>query len=144
MKLLASKKTSFKSISKSCVDYKDWAESLPFKLTDKQIEAIEDIKSDLSNIIDFIDQLNTVDTEGVELEFTDDGVKRIAEIASSVNEKSENIGARRLHTVMERLLDEISYDAPDKSGSKVTIDAAYVDNSLGELVKDEDLSRYIL
>ena len=85
-----------------------------------------------------------METEGVELEFTDDGVKRIAEIASSVNEKSENIGARRLHTVMERLLDEISYDAPDKSGSKVTIDAAYVDNSLGELVKDEDLSRYIL
>ena len=83
-------------------------------------------------------------TEGVELEFTEDGVKRIAEIASDVNDKSENIGARRLHTVMERLLDEISYEAPDKSGSKVTIDAAYVDNSLGELVKDEDLSRYIL
>ena len=85
-----------------------------------------------------------MDTEGVELEFTDDGVKRIAEIASDVNEKSENIGARRLHTVMERLLDEISYNAPDKSGSKVIIDAAYVENSLGELVKDEDLSRYIL
>ncbi|MES0327746.1 MAG: HslU--HslV peptidase ATPase subunit, partial [Gammaproteobacteria bacterium] len=83
-------------------------------------------------------------TEGVELEFTEDGVKRIAEIASDVNDKSENIGARRLHTVMERLLDEISYEAPDKSGSKVTIDATYVDNSLGELVKDEDLSRYIL
>ena len=83
-------------------------------------------------------------TEGVELEFTEDGVKRIAEIASEVNDKSENIGARRLHTVMERLLDEISYEAPDKSGTKVIIDAAYVDNSLGELVKDEDLSRYIL
>jgi len=83
-------------------------------------------------------------TEGVELEFTEDGVKRIAEIAYSVNETSENIGARRLHTVMERLLDEISYDAPDKSGTKVTIDAAYVEKSLGELAKDEDLSRYIL
>ena len=83
-------------------------------------------------------------TEGVELEFTEDGVKRIAEIAYNVNERSENIGARRLHTVMERLLDEISYDAPDKAGLKVIIDAAYVDNSLGELVKDEDLSRYIL
>ncbi len=83
-------------------------------------------------------------TEGVSLTFSDDGVKRIAEIASSVNEKSENIGARRLHTVMERLLDEISYEAPDKSGTKIIIDAAYVDNSLGELVKDEDLSRYIL
>ena len=83
-------------------------------------------------------------TEGVELEFTDDGIKRIAEIASSVNEKSENIGARRLHTVMERLLDEISYDAPDKSGTKVIIDEVYVNNSLNELVEDEDLSRYIL
>ena len=85
-----------------------------------------------------------MNTEGVELEFTDDGIKRIAEIASSVNEKSENIGARRLHTVMERLLDEISYDAPDKSGSKISIDEAYVNNSLNELVEDEDLSRYIL
>lgn len=83
-------------------------------------------------------------TEGVELEFTEEGVKRIAEISSDVNEKSENIGARRLHTVMERLLDEISYDAPDKAGSTLSIDADYVENSLGELVKDEDLSRYIL
>ncbi|MDA3870555.1 MAG: ATP-dependent protease ATPase subunit HslU [Gammaproteobacteria bacterium] len=83
-------------------------------------------------------------TEGVELEFAADGVRRLAEIAFSVNESAENIGARRLHTVMERLLDEISYDAPDKSGSKITIDATYVENSLGELVKDEDLSRYIL
>lgn len=83
-------------------------------------------------------------TEGVELEFSDDGIKRIAEIASDVNDKSENIGARRLHTVMERLLDEISYDAPDKSGSKITVDEAYVNNSLNELVEDEDLSRYIL
>lgn len=83
-------------------------------------------------------------TEGVELEFTDDGIKRIAEIAYNVNEKSENIGARRLHTVMERLLDEISYEAPDKSGAKVSIDETYVNNSLNELVEDEDLSRYIL
>ena len=85
-----------------------------------------------------------MNTEGVELEFSEDGIKRIAEIAYSVNERSENIGARRLHTVMERLLDEISYDAPDKSGSKVVIDEAYVNNSLGGLVEDEDLSRYIL
>ncbi|MDH5710806.1 MAG: HslU--HslV peptidase ATPase subunit [Gammaproteobacteria bacterium] len=85
-----------------------------------------------------------MNTEGVELEFSEDGIKRIAEIAYSVNERSENIGARRLHTVMERLLDEISYDAPDKSGTKVVIDEAYVNNSLGELVEDEDLSRYIL
>lgn len=85
-----------------------------------------------------------MDTEGVSLEFTDDGIKRIAEIASTINDRSENIGARRLHTVMERLLDEISYDAPDKSGTKVIVDEAYVNNSLDELVEDEDLSRYIL
>lgn len=83
-------------------------------------------------------------TEGVTIDFTEDGIKRIAEVAFSVNERSENIGARRLHTVMERLLEEISYEAPDKSGTSITIDAAYVDNSLGDLVEDEDLSRYIL
>ncbi len=83
-------------------------------------------------------------TEGVSLDFSEDGIKRIAEVAYSVNERSENIGARRLHTVMERLLEEISYEAPDKSGTSINIDAAYVDNSLGELVEDEDLSRYIL
>lgn len=83
-------------------------------------------------------------TEGVDLEFSEDGVKRIAEVAFSVNARSENIGARRLHTVMERLLEKISYEAPDISGTSITIDAAYVDNSLGELVEDEDLSRYIL
>jgi len=85
-----------------------------------------------------------MNTEGVKLEFSEDGIKRIAEIAFSVNERSENIGARRLHTVMERLLEEISYEAPDKSGTLITIDATYVDNSLGELAEDEDLSRYIL
>ena len=85
-----------------------------------------------------------MNTEGVKMEFSEDGIKRIAEIAYRVNERSENIGARRLHTVMERLLEEISYEAPDKSGASITIDAAYVDNSLGELAEDEDLSRYIL
>ena len=83
-------------------------------------------------------------TEGVEIEFSEDGVKKIAEIAYNVNERSENIGARRLHTVMERLLEDISFEAPDKSGSKVLVDATFVENSLGELVQDEDLSRYIL
>ncbi|MEO8673485.1 MAG: ATP-dependent protease ATPase subunit HslU [Tahibacter sp.] len=83
-------------------------------------------------------------TEGVSLEFTDSGVERLAAIAFQVNERSENIGARRLHTVLERLLDVISYEAPDRSGEKYVIDAAYVDGHLGELVKDEDLSRYIL
>ncbi len=85
-----------------------------------------------------------MDTEGLKLEFTEDGVKRIAQSAFDVNESAENIGARRLHTIMERLLEEISFSAPDKSGESITIDAEYVNNSLSELVKDEDLSRYIL
>jgi len=83
-------------------------------------------------------------TEQVDINFTDDGISRIAEVASKVNEKTENIGARRLHTVMERLLEEISFDAADKSGSALSIDAAYVDGFLADLVEDQDLSRYIL
>lgn len=83
-------------------------------------------------------------TEGVNLEFAEDGVERVAEVAFDVNERSENIGARRLHTVVERLLEEISFDAPDKAGQNLIIDREYVDRSLGELVEDEDLSRYIL
>ena len=83
-------------------------------------------------------------TEGVNLEFAEDGVERVAEVAFDVNERSENIGARRLHTVVERLLEEISFDAPDKAGQNLVIDREYVDKSLGELVEDEDLSRYIL
>ena len=83
-------------------------------------------------------------TEGVNLEFAEDGVERVAEVAFDVNERAENIGARRLHTVVERLLEEISFDAPDKAGQNLIIDREYVDRSLGELVEDEDLSRYIL
>jgi ATP-dependent HslUV protease ATP-binding subunit HslU len=83
-------------------------------------------------------------TEGVSLTFTPDGVRRIAEISWQVNESTENIGARRLHTVMERLLDVISYDAPDRSGEAFEIDAAYVNAHLDELAGNEDLSRYIL
>ena len=83
-------------------------------------------------------------TEEVQLEFTESGVKRIAEIAFQVNENTENIGARRLHTVMERLLETVSFEASDKSGSQVQINAGYVDEHLAELSKDEDLSRYIL
>ncbi|MCP1728116.1 ATP-dependent HslUV protease ATP-binding subunit HslU [Natronospira proteinivora] len=83
-------------------------------------------------------------TEGVELDFTEDGVKRLAEIAYQVNESTENIGARRLHTIMERLLEELSFSAPDKSGTRVKIDAEYVDKALKDLAVDEDLSRYIL
>ncbi|WP_342316772.1 ATP-dependent protease ATPase subunit HslU [Lysobacter sp. FW306-1B-D06B] len=83
-------------------------------------------------------------TEGVGLEFTPDAVERLAEIAAQVNERQENIGARRLHTVLERLLDVLSYEAPDRDGQAVRIDRAYVNQHLGELVQDPDLSRYIL
>ena len=83
-------------------------------------------------------------TEGVELSFTADAVERLAEIAATVNERQENIGARRLHTILERLLDTLSYEAPDRGGTTVNIDRAYVDLHLGELVQDPDLSRYIL
>jgi len=83
-------------------------------------------------------------TEEVDLEFTEGGVRRIAEVAFQVNENTENIGARRLHTVMERLLETVSFEASDKSGTHVQIDAGYVDEHLAELSKDEDLSRYIL
>ncbi|MGH8288555.1 MAG: ATP-dependent protease ATPase subunit HslU [Steroidobacteraceae bacterium] len=83
-------------------------------------------------------------TEGVSVQFAEDGVRRIAEIAFQVNERTENIGARRLHTVMERLLESVSYEASEKSGAQLTIDAKYVDEHLGNLAKDEDLSRYIL
>ncbi|HEY5971531.1 MAG TPA: ATP-dependent protease ATPase subunit HslU [Pseudoxanthomonas sp.] len=83
-------------------------------------------------------------TEGVAVTFTADAVERLAEIAAQVNDRQENIGARRLHTVLERLLDTLSYEAPDRDGDKVSIDRAYVDKHLGELVQDPDLSRYIL
>ncbi|MGR8942380.1 MAG: ATP-dependent protease ATPase subunit HslU [Gammaproteobacteria bacterium] len=83
-------------------------------------------------------------TEGVNLSFATDGIRRIAEMGWEVNEKTENIGARRLHTILERLLEEISFNAPDLREKDVLIDAAYVDRHLGEFVHDEDLSRYIL
>jgi len=85
-----------------------------------------------------------LDTEGLQLDFTNDAVRRLAEIAWHVNETTENIGARRLHTVMERLLDEISFDAPDRDGQTLQIDASYVDDHLDGVAKNEDLSRYIL
>ncbi|SVA52029.1 uncharacterized protein METZ01_LOCUS104883, partial [marine metagenome] len=81
-------------------------------------------------------------TEGVELSFEASGVSRIADIASQVNDQTENIGARRLHTVLERLLEAISFEAADRTGQQVTVDTDYVDAHLGELVQDEDLSRY--
>ncbi|HBG31920.1 MAG TPA: HslU--HslV peptidase ATPase subunit, partial [Gammaproteobacteria bacterium] len=83
-------------------------------------------------------------TEGVKLEFDPTGIRRLAEVAFEVNERTENIGARRLHTVLERLLESISYDAPDHAGTAVFVDAAYVERHLAEVARDEDLSRYIL
>ena len=85
-----------------------------------------------------------LDTEGVRLEFSSDGIRRLAEIAFQVNEKTENIGARRLYTVMEKLLEELSFGAGKPGGETVAIDAAYVDARLGDLAGDEDLSRYVL
>ncbi len=83
-------------------------------------------------------------TEGVRIEFADSGVRRLAEIAFHVNSEQENIGARRLHTVLERLLETISFEAADRGGDTLTVDAAYVDAQLGALAKNQDLSRYIL
>ncbi len=85
-----------------------------------------------------------LDTEGVKLEFTPEALSEIAHFAFRVNESTENIGARRLHTIMERVLDELSFEAPDKKGQQVTIDADYVRKMLTDIVKDQDLSRYIL
>ena len=83
-------------------------------------------------------------TENVDVNFTDSGIDRVAEIAFKVNETTENIGARRLHTVMERLLEELSFEATDRAGSAIEVNADYVDQHLGDLVQDQDLSRYIL
>jgi ATP-dependent HslUV protease ATP-binding subunit HslU len=83
-------------------------------------------------------------TEGFRLEFSDAAVRRVAEIAFQVNETTENIGARRLHTILERLLDSISFDAPDRSGDTLLLSAEYVNEHLDELANNEDLSRYIL
>lgn len=85
-----------------------------------------------------------MDTEGLQLSFTETGIRRIAEVAWQVNERTENIGARRLYTVMERLLEVVSFEATDKSGEQVKVDADYVQDHLGKLVADEDLARYIL
>jgi len=83
-------------------------------------------------------------TEKINLEFTDDGIETIAELATEVNSSVENIGARRLHTIIEKVLDEISFTATDRGGEKIIIDKKYVQKNLGELVKDTDLSKFIL
>jgi len=83
-------------------------------------------------------------TENVQLSFTKEAIEEIAQIAAQINERTEDIGARRLYTIMEKLLDEVSFNAPELSGQEIVIDAAYVRKKLEEFVKDEDLSRYIL
>jgi len=85
-----------------------------------------------------------LETEGVSLKFTENGIRRIAELAWQVNESTENIGARRLHTMLERLLESISFEASDRSGDEVIVDQAYVNEHLDELVENEDYARYIL
>jgi ATP-dependent HslUV protease ATP-binding subunit HslU len=114
------------------------------------------VELDSLSVQDFESILNSTDaslvkqykallaTESVELDFADDGIRRLAEIAYSVNEKTENIGARRLYTVIEKLLEEVSFAAGNHAGTPVKIDAAYVDRALGEVAQDEDLSRYVL
>ena len=83
-------------------------------------------------------------TEDVTLDFTEDGIRRLAELAFSVNERTENIGARRLYTVMEKLLDDLAFDATSHDGGTVTIDASYVEDKLKETAASEDLARYVL
>ena len=83
-------------------------------------------------------------TEEVEVSFTEDGIAALAKIAADVNQSIENIGARRLYTVLERVFEELSFTAPDRSGESVTVDASFVDENLGELVKGSDMSRYVL
>ena len=85
-----------------------------------------------------------LETEGIKLNITDDALLEIAKFAAQVNESAENIGARRLHTIMEKLLEEISFEGPDLRKKNVKVDAAYVRKQLSEIVKDQDLSRYIL
>jgi ATP-dependent HslUV protease ATP-binding subunit HslU len=85
-----------------------------------------------------------METESVKMEFREDAIAEIAEMAALINERTENIGARRLYTIMERLLDEISFDAPERTGKSIVIDAKYVKEKLKDFVEDEDLSRYIL
>jgi ATP-dependent HslUV protease ATP-binding subunit HslU len=85
-----------------------------------------------------------MDTEGIKLSFTDDALCEIARFAATVNQSTENIGARRLHTIMEKLLEEVSFQGPDLKKKTVRVDSPYVRKQLAEIVKDQDLSRYIL
>ena len=115
------------------------------ELTSEAILAIESIpSSENSNSTFSVFNKALLKTEKVDLEFSDDGIDTIANIATEVNSTVENIGARRLHTIIERVLDEISFTATDRSGEKITIDSEYIKKNIGELVKDTDLSKFIL
>ena len=115
---------------------------------------IEKVKGDLLDEDFLCDKLSGCDAvfhaaaqiaiENVDLEFTEDGIDTIANIANEVNSTVENIGARRLHTIIERVLDEISFTATDRAGEKITVDSKYIQENIGELVKDTDLSKFIL
>jgi len=85
-----------------------------------------------------------LETEGIKLSFTEDALEELARFAATVNEQTENIGARRLHTIMEKLLDEVSFEGPDLKKKNVKVDAPYVKERLADIVKNQDLSRYIL
>ena len=100
----------------------------------------------IRNNLELMSLIKNIDdqTENVELEFSEDGIETIANLANDVNSSVENIGARRLHTIIERVLDEISFTATDRSGEKIVVDSDYVKKNLGQLVKDNDLSKFIL
>ncbi len=109
------------------------------------LKQINRLKKDIKELDEYEhDVLYPLATEQVEVEFKDDGIQAIAEIAANVNERTDDIGARRLYTVMEKLLEDVSFDAPDLAGTRLVVDEAQVRERLGGLVEDEDLSRFIL
>ena len=113
------------------------------ELTDLGAEEFQKILTQPENAL-IKQYVELLKTEGVELDFTPESAKRLSEIAEEVNSKTENIGARRLHTIMELLLEEVSFHAPDLKGQTIAITEAYVNERLGNVIEDHDLSRYIL
>ena len=110
-----------------------------FRVNDGFVRILTEPKNAL--VLQYIEMMKT---EGIDLVFEQDAVEKIAYLAQEVNDKTENIGARRLYTIMERLLEEISFDAPERKGERIVIDGAYVELKLQALVRDQDLSRFIL
>jgi ATP-dependent HslUV protease ATP-binding subunit HslU len=113
------------------------------ELEDLTVDDFERILTQPKNSL-VLQYVELMKTEGVTLDFTPEGIRRLSEIAAEANKLTQNIGARRLHTVMELLLEEVSFSAPEISGQTITITAEYVDQRLGDIIKDQDLSRYIL